>query len=227
MLKAVIFDFDGVIADSEPLHFAAFNMALESCGVNISREKYYADYLGYSDKDCVSVINKEYSLGLAPAEQQRLIDRKGVYFDDLAIKKSSIIDGAEQFIAMLKQNNIRMAICSGALLDEIELMLKSSSFADVFESIVAADHVENGKPDPEGYLLALSNLNAVSDDKIAPSECIVVEDSHWGLEAAGKAKMNRVAVTNTYSADQLDSSAEIIVNSLADISLDDLKMICQ
>ena len=105
-------------------------------------------------------------------------------------------------------------------------MLKPSGFADAFEVIVAADHVDKGKPDPEGYLLALSNLNADLPEKIDPSQCIVVEDSHWGLEAAGKAKMNRIAVTNTYPADQLVSFAEKTVNSLSDLTIDDLRLMC-
>jgi beta-phosphoglucomutase len=226
MLRAVIFDFDGVIADSEPLHFKAFNLALDKHGVAIPKEKYYADYLGFSDKDCVRVINKDYNLGMEVADYDDFIKRKGEFFDRLALCESSIIEGAAEMVNMLKQNSIRVAICSGALIDEIKLMLSMSGFSDSFEFIVAADDVEKGKPDPEGYLMALDRLNSTGDGPIGPQECLVVEDSHWGLEAAGAAKMRRIGVTNTYPEEALEPFCEMTANNLADLTIDQLQGLC-
>jgi beta-phosphoglucomutase len=226
MLRAVIFDFDGVIADSEPLHFKAFNLALEKHGVAIPKEKYYADYLGFSDKDCVRVINKDFDLGMGLDDYADFIHRKGEFFDKLAISESSIIGGAAELVNVLKQNSIRIAICSGALAGEIKMMLSMSGFSDAFEFIVAADDVEKGKPDPEGYLMALDKLNSAGDGQITVDECLVVEDSHWGLEAAGAAKMRRIGVTNTYPADALEAFCELTVNNLSDLTIEDLHGLC-
>ncbi|MBW8016932.1 MAG: HAD family phosphatase [Planctomycetes bacterium] len=226
MLRAVIFDFDGVIADSEPLHLKAFNLALERHGVVIGKEKYYSDYLGFSDKDCVRVINKDYNLGMGLSDYDDLIRRKGEFFDKLAISESSIIDGTAELIGMLRQNSIRMAICSGALIGEIKTMLSMSGFSDAFEFIVAADDVARGKPDPEGYLLALEKLNSTCDGEIKPHQCLAVEDSHWGLEAAGAAKMRRIGVTNTYPEELLEPFCEMTSNHLADLTIEQLQGLC-
>ena len=128
---------------------------------------------------------------------------------------------------MLVKHNIRRAICSGALRSDIDLMLSGASFADAFEVIVSADDVQHGKPDPEGYCMALERLNHKNNTSIKPAECIVIEDSHWGLEAAAAAGMISVAVTNTYSRDALNHRAKKIVSNLSELRLNDLKMLCE
>jgi len=226
MLRAVIFDFDGVIADSEPLHFKAFNLALDRHGVAIPKEKYYADYLGFSDKDCVRVINRDFNLGMGFEDYEEFIRRKGEFFDKLALSESTIIEGTAEMINMLRQNSVRLGICSGALIGEIKLMLSMSGFSDAFEFIVAADDVEKGKPDPEGYLLALEKLNSNGNGPTQPHECLVVEDSHWGLEAAGAARMRRIGVANTYSEEFLEPFCEMTAKNLADLTIEQLQGLC-
>lgn len=226
MLGAVIFDFDGVVADSEFLHFKAFNVALKKYGVCISREKYYGDYLGYSDADLLPVLICDCGLDLSVEAGADLLAEKIAVFDRIVRDESSIFAGVAEFVGMLRDSGIRMAICSGALRGEITVMLDGSGFDDAFEVIVSADDVKMGKPDPEGFLKALSGLNSNSENRIRANECVVVEDSHWGLEAAGAAGMRRVAVTNTYDADQLLPYAERVVDRLDELSLDDLKRLC-
>ena len=226
MLRAVIFDFDGVIADSEDLHFKAFNLALDKHGVVIPKEKYYSDYLGFSDTDCVRVFNRDYNLGMGLADYDEFVKRKGRFFDELALKESSIIDGAAEMVNMLRQNSIRLAICSGALIDEIKLMLSMSGFSDAFEYIIAAEDVQKGKPDPEGYLLALDKLNSNGQVRIKPQECVVVEDSHWGLEAAGAARMRRIGVCNTYPEQILEPFCEMTARNLGDLTIEQLQKLC-
>lgn len=226
MLRAVIFDFDGVIADSEPLHFAAFRQVLSKLGIEISKERYYADYLGYSDVDCIKEMNRDFDLSLDRSGCDELLHQKGVVFDKLAAKSNTIIDGAAEFIDMLRANGILMAVCSGSLYDEIILSLKSSGFADAFETIIAADDVSAGKPDPEGYLLALNRLNESGEQDIAADDCVVIEDSHWGLESARGAGMHTIAVTNTYSASELADYTDLTVSGLADISIENLQKLC-
>ena len=224
MLKAVIFDFDGVIADSELLHYKALNATFNRYGVDVPKEIHWEKYLGYSDLDNIEAVNYDYSMGLDARQIQHLIAEKKVIFDELVTRESVIIDGVSAFIRLLVENNIRRAICSGALRSDIDLMLAGSGFADVFEAIVAADDVKHGKPDPEGYLMALAKLN--QSEPVKASECVVFEDSHWGLEAAAAAGMNPVAVTTTYSRNQLATKAKKVVDRLDELSINDLRTIC-
>jgi beta-phosphoglucomutase-like phosphatase (HAD superfamily) len=118
-----------------------------------------------------------------------------------------------------------MAICSGALLGEIKIILDANHLADYFEVIVSAELVKRGKPFPDGFLLTLQKLNEKIRPKILPAHCVVIEDSMWGLVAAQKACMKTIAVTNSYAADQL-SSADKVAENLAEISIEDLRKIC-
>lgn len=224
MLRAVIFDFDGVIADSEMTHFAAFNKALEPYHLKISRQQYFKEYLGLTDRDLISTLAKE---GILNADQEQidsLAAEKERIFEELA-RTAPIIDGVSEFLDLLEQNGIDIAICSGALLAEIELMLDKSKLRRYFQSIVSAEHVAKSKPAPDGFLLALEKLNTGKNPPIKASQCVAIEDSHWGLEAAKAAGMHTVAVTNSYSADEL-KPADKIVDMLTDLTIKDLNQIC-
>ncbi len=226
MLQAVIFDFDGVICDSELLHYKALNATFNRYGVDIPKEVHWDKYLGYSDLDNIEAVNRDYNMGLSDEQVQRLIAEKKTVFDELVVKEPTVIDGVAAFIQMLVDHNIRRAICSGALRSDIDLMLAESGFADAFEVIVSADDVEHGKPDPQGYLLALDRLNQGGRARIRPSECIVIEDSHWGLEAASAAGMNPIAVTNTYTKQALDGKAGKIVDRLDMLTITEMQFLC-
>ena len=225
-MQAVIFDFDGVVADSEALHYEALNTIFKRFGVDIPKALHWEEYLGYTDLENIEAVNRDYDMGLDDAAIAQQIAEKKVVFDELAKTDAVIIDGVAEFIAMLVENNVRIGICSGALRSDIDLMLEGAAFKDAFEVIITADDVTHGKPDPEGYRLALEKLNTASNSHIQPAECIVIEDSHWGLEAASAAGMNPIAVTNSYPADQLDGKARKIVNRLDELTMDDLRQIC-
>ena len=224
MLKAVIFDFDGVITDSEVLHFRAFNSVLGRYGVELTTGEYYKSYLGFSDVDCFKFLIHQGRLGIAESEIPALVEKKAVIFEDLAKNEGQLIEGVRDFLAMLAQNAIAMGICSGALLPEIEITLEDADLRGHFQTVVSAEHVKKGKPDPEGFLLALKRINAKRTQPIEPGECIVIEDAHWGLQAAKSAGMHTVGVTNSYDAEQL--TADIIVNNLKELSLSDLQSLC-
>ena len=225
MLKAVIFDFDGVICDSEPLHFQAFNDALAKDGVEIPISKYYRDYLGYTDYECIKIINKNYSIGLDEKGMEDLAKRKCEAFEELVRRNKNIIEGVAELLELLKAESVRMAICSGAIAYDVKIMLEGSDLADYFEFVVSADDVKKGKPDAEGYLLSLEKLNDACDEKIEASECVVIEDSHWGIEAAQKAGMPTVAVTNTYAADEFET-ADLVVKRLDELTIEQLRGLC-
>jgi len=232
MLRAVIFDFDGVITDSEILHLRAFNQALAQHGMEITKEDYYKDYLGLTDLDLLNLLVNESLLKADAREIANLAEQKKQIFEKLAKAEGSIIEGVRDFLQMLKQNNIPMAICSGALLTEIELILEEGRLRSFFEVIVSAEQVKKGKPNPEGLLLTLQKLNRIVSpaqagiqNPILPNHCIVIEDSHWGLEAAKAAGMHTIAITNSYDADQL-AMAEKVVTQLSELSIGDLQHLC-
>jgi len=225
MLRAVIFDFDGVITDSETLHFRAFNKALEQFGIEITTEDYYEDYLGLMDIDCFALIADKNRLGLNARQIKNLARQKSQVFEELAKTEARIIEGVRDFLVMLKHNDITMAICSGAILREIEMILEKAELRSFFEVIVSAEQVKKGKPNPEGFLLALQKLNEEKVHPILAGQCIVIEDSHWGLEAAKAAGMHTIAVTNSYTAEQL-TMAEKIVKQLDALSIVDLQKLC-
>jgi len=225
MLKAVIFDFDGVITDSEILHLRAFNRVLAQYGIEITTKDYYKEYLGLTDVDCFKLLIHQ---GLLEAEQQQienLVKQKNLIFEEMAKTEGQIIEGIRDFLQMLKENNVPMAICSGAVRAEIELILEQAQLRHFFAVIVSAEQVRKGKPHPEGFLLTLQELNINVTDPILPYQCIAIEDSHWGLEAAKAAEMHTVAVTNSYDADQL-AMAERIVARLNELSIGDLQQLC-
>ncbi len=225
MLRAVIFDFDGVIADSEMLHLRSFNRIFAPFGVKISTPDYYKKYLGLTDYDCLKEVCQTHQLGLDEEAISQLVDKKNLIFEDVARTENKIIDGVPEFLEMLRENDVTMAICSGALQTEIQLILQQANLLSFFEIIVSAEQVAKGKPDPEGFQLTLKKLNNERENRIRAKQCIVIEDSHWGLDAAGAADMHSIAVTNSYDAEQL-ASAEKIVSQLNELKIEDLYSIC-
>jgi len=225
MLRAVIFDFDGVITDSEILHLRSFNRVLAQYGVEIATKDYYKNYLGLTDLDLFKSLNNKGLLELGDRQIKNLAKQKSQVFKQLAKTEGRIIKGVRDFLEMLKQNNIPTAICSGALMTDIELVLEEARLRSFFEVIVSAEQVKKGKPNPDGFLLTLQKLNEKSQDVIRPSQCIVIEDSYWGLEAARAAGMHTIAVTNSYDAEQL-AMAEKIVTQLGELSINDLQKLC-
>ena len=225
MLQAVILDFDGVITDSEILHFRSLNKVLARYGFRMTKKDYYKHYLGLSDLDFFKELGRKGKLQLDSRQMQQILEEKKELYEKLAITEGRIIEGVRDFLEMLKINNIPMAICSGALLPEINLILEGAQLNCFFEVIVSAEQIKKGKPAPDGLLLTLQKLNEKNENLITADQCIVIEDSHWGLEAAKAAGMHPVAVTNSYEAEQL-TPTEKVVNHLSELSMDDLQQLC-
>ena len=224
MLKAVIFDFDGVISDSEPSHFAATNKVLADFGIQLSQEEYYAEYLGFTDYELFEVVKERRKTDYKGASIEDLIAKKAVFFEETIRQTDHLIEGIPELIEKLKSSKVKIAIYSGALPADIKIMLEDSGLSDYFDVIVTADDVAKGKPDPQGYLLALEKLNG-SDAAISAKQCVVIEDSHWGIVAAKKAGMKVVAVTNSYPAGEL-KEADMIVDSVKHLKTGDLQKLC-
>ena len=223
MLRAIIFDFNGVIADDEPLHLEIFRRVLAEEGLAVSDADYYESYLGRDDRGCFAAALADAGRHGAAGDAAyigRLIARKADYYEGAACGRDLLFPEVPGLARRLAAR-YPLAIASGALRREIELWLARAGIADCFAAIVAAEDVLACKPDPEGYLRALAALNAVRADAIRPHECLAVEDSVAGVEAARHAGMRVLAVTNSYPAADL-RAADWVVPSLAECDMEAL-----
>ena len=218
MLKAIIFDFDGVITDSEPVHLKMFQKVLGEMGLTISEKDYYEIYLGMDDKGCFSTLLKSNGIDSNFELIQSLIDKKTEYLMDYIKDNLFIYPGVVEFIET-SYGKYLLAIASGALRHEIEFILEGAGIRSAFSIIVSAEDVSEGKPNPECFNKALDRLNEISRQPITTAECLVIEDSIAGVEAAKAAGMRCAAVTNTYNPDRL-KMADIVVKGVADIDME-------
>jgi beta-phosphoglucomutase len=216
-VDALILDFDGVVVDSEPVHLACYQRVLETLGLRLTRQDYYAKYLGYDDHDCLLIAARDAGLVLGEQEIARLTAAKSALVQRAFAESVRPMPGAVELIRSAAASGVPLAICSGALRHEIELALRTVGVLDCFRAMVAAEDVARGKPDPEGYLTARRQLDAVTGRRLAPDRCIVVEDAPAGIRAAKAAGMKVLAVTTSYGAEQL-AEADRIVESLAAVT---------
>lgn len=222
MLKALIFDCDGVIADSEHLHFSLFQKVLAEEGVPLSQEDYLNKYLAMDDRGCFDAVYKACGKQLTPEERARLISKKTALYKKTAAQNLVILPGVVEFVMAVSQR-YPLAMASGALKEEVLLMIEAAGIRQYFDVVVAAEDVKNGKPAPDAYLKALEELNRIHPHKhIQPGECLVVEDSKHGMISAHSAGMKVVAVTTTYPKEEL-SAADRVVPVLTAIRLKDLE----
>jgi beta-phosphoglucomutase len=218
-LRAAIFDFDGVLVNSEPLHFAALRDALSPEGILIDEEEYARNYLAYDDRGAIRTALERHGLGWDGERLDAITRRKALIFEAL-LPSVPFFPGARELVRALSAE-ISIAIASGALRGEIEAILAAGGLRQAFTAIVGAEDVANGKPHPEPYLRAMGAL-AASAGGLQPAECLVFEDSMPGIAAARAAGMTVVAVTNSFPATRL-TAAHTVVDSLEAVSLDSLR----
>jgi HAD superfamily hydrolase (TIGR01509 family) len=215
VLKAIIFDFDGVLADTEPLHFRMFQRVLQDEGLPLSEHDYYQKYVGFDDRGCFHAILSEHGRPAPPAAIQQLVERKAALMLGHLTTTRVVYPGAVEFVKNVA-GRYRLAIVSGALRHEIELILKTAGMRDDFEHITAAEDVLDGKPAPDGYLHALRSLNRHAP--LLASECLVIEDTLFGIQAAHAAGMQCLALSTTYPQDRL-GTADAVTTTLQDCDL--------
>src|SRR5215216_3409870 len=205
MLRAIIFDCDGVIADTEPLHLATFQQVLVEEGITLTEDDYYRYYLALDDRGCFTKAFSENGKLMTQDKLVELIARKASYIEPMMRAQIRIFPGAAEFIQE-SAKQYPLAVASGALRREIEMILECGGVLDCFSIIVSAEDVTRGKPDPESFQKALALINERNGEVIAPNECLVIEDSIHGIRAARLAGMKRLAVTNSYLKDQLSEA---------------------
>src|SRR5665213_205086 len=174
---AVLFDFDGVLVNSEPLHFQAFREVLGAEHLELTEDEYYTQLIGFDDKGAFRHFYQNRKLELPPKTFLALMTRKSRVMMDLICRKQfSALPGVEEFVRSLWRR-CPLAICSGALREEIEAMLEGIALRDCFPIITAAEDVTVGKPDPSGYLQTMKLVAEKRGRKLEPKDCLIIEDA--------------------------------------------------
>lgn len=220
-LRAILFDFDGVLADSEPIHLEMFQKVLNEEGINLARDVYYEKYLGLDDRGCFAAVYKDAGRELTSAKSEDLIRRKNQALLQHVKSRSVLMPGAVELIGRLKGKYF-LTIVSGALKSEILAILEGAGLEKSFHAIVAADDVSQGKPHPEGFETAIRLLNrdfVPPAEILLPRECLAIEDSPWGIEAAKKAGVQCVGVATSYDASRL-GEADLVASHPSSIPWD-------
>jgi len=225
MLRAVIFDFNGIIVDDEPIHFELFQKVLAEEGIELTNDAYYARYLGFDDRGAFSFGYHEHNRSLSRQKLAQLIERKSVYYKEAIRNHVAIFPGVKKLVADLAQS-LPLAVASGALRNEIETILTSTDLIHHFNAVVSAEDVKRGKPEPDIFLQALAALNVDNSDTIQAGECVVIEDSKEGIKGARRAGMKCLAVTNSHPAELL-IDADAVVTTLETVTLADLAGLCR
>lgn len=199
--SAVLFDMDGVIADTEALHVDAFEQTLGNHGYELSSDEYERYFAGKSDvagfKDYFGAIQE-------PIDLSAIMTEKAQTYLGLATSRLEPYPGAIALIHELVAKKIKLGMVSGSLSGEVALTLKRFGLVDYFSVIISADSITNSKPDPEGYIAGLHGLSVMAND------CIIIEDSPSGLKAAIAAGVRCVCVTHTHEAIYLPGATLIL-----------------
>ena len=222
-LRAIVFDFDGVIANSEPLHFRGFRDVAAEEGVTLTEPDYYARYLGFDDVGAFEAMGAEHGAAWTREQISAMVARKAVKLEELERGVSVLFPGAADAIRRAAAA-MPIAIASGARGEEIRRVLIRENLIACFTAIVAAEDTPASKPSPDPYLRALILLAASVGDRLNPSDCVAIEDSRWGLDSARAAGLRTVAVTNSYPAAEL--KADLTIASLEAMDLDRLAFLC-
>jgi beta-phosphoglucomutase len=223
-LQSIVFDFDGVIADSEPLHLRAFQRTLAEEGIELSAADYYSRYLGYDDVGLVQALATDRGLTMSDLQVATLVARKGAQLQEVLHGGHVLFPGAVEFIRSAAAE-VPIAIASGALRQEIVEITEAAGVRDLFTVIVAAGDTPQSKPSPAPYLLAFERLRQHSARDLDPNRCVAIEDSRWGVESARAAGLRCVGVTNSYAAAELPG-AELVVGGLDELTLPALDRLC-
>ncbi len=226
MLRALLFDFNGILVDDEPLHFALFRRVLGEEGVDLSQADYFERYLGFDDRGCFEAALAAAGRAASPERIARLTARKAAYYrEEIGRAGYPIFAGAAELVREAAEAGLTLALVSGALRDEVVGGLEQAGIAALFKHLVTADDVFRGKPDPECYALALTALNAeppLPERLIHPHECVAIEDSPAGLEAAASCGLRTLGVAQTYPASAL-AQADAVIERLEGFGLRELE----
>ncbi|MGE0639674.1 MAG: HAD family hydrolase [Thermoanaerobaculia bacterium] len=225
MLRALAFDFNGVLVNDEPVHLACFQRVLAEERIALGTEEYYERYLGFDDRGAFEAIYRDRGRPIAPELRARLIARKSLYYLE-AVQRDGFpfFAGAVELVREAAAE-LPLVIVSGALRSEIAGALRQEGLAPLVRKVIAAEDVASGKPDPEGYRLAIAALNSeppLPSRLIHPHEVLAIEDSPAGVASAAEAGLRTLAVGHSYPLAEL-AAAEARVDSIRGVRIAGLR----
>lgn len=219
-LRAIVFDFDGVIADTEPMHLEAFQRVLAERGFPLDPADYYQRYLGYDDAGVIEAVARDRGHPLDPHAIREVVGRKARVLESLIGDAQLLFPGVRECVDRCAAQ-VPLAIASGARGHEIDMILRHAGLRDAFPVIVGAEDTAHSKPAPDPYALAVQRLKARVPDLTA-GQCVAIEDSRWGIESARAAGLRTVAVAHTYAADSFHG-VDFVAGTLAEITIERLR----
>ena len=224
MLRAVIFDFDGIIVDSEPLILKLTQEMAALEGWTVSEEEYYRDYLALDDRGIVEHLYASHGRPVDTARRDELVAWKGQRYQEIIRDGLPPMPGVVEFVTEMA-NHYPLAIASGSLRVEIHHLLTKLGLREKFSVLATADDCRRSKPDPEVYLTALFRLRALPkfrDQSLQSEECLAIEDAPLGVVAAQAAGFKCLALTHSRPPAELQH-ADLIASEFADVDMRDIR----
>lgn len=212
MIKAIIFDMDGVIVDTEKVHDKADNIVLKRFNAKLDEEDYIYG-MGRGAKEVWTHLKEKYNL--PPSIEKLIAERRENYFEMLK-KELKPIDGAIELVKAFKKRNTKIGLATSSSVKEIKIILNKLNIAKYFEITNSAENVANSKPAPDIFLKTAKDLNE------KPKNCVVIEDTFNGVKAARRAGMKCIALKSNYTTEEDLKEANLIVNSLKEINIDQI-----
>ena len=217
MLRAVIFDMDGVIIDSQPYHFAVEEKMCRELGIDVSIEESHS-FVGMAGAKVWSYLKGKFGLKESIRELMAFENKARIACFS-SLENLQPIPGVVELLEELKQLDIKTALASSSSVEVIEIFISKLRIKDYFRKIISGDSVEKGKPDPDIFLHTAS---AIGEN---PADCVVIEDSANGVKAAKGAGMKCIGFRNENSGDQDLSLADMVVDDLREINFQVLRNI--
>ena len=221
MLRAILFDFNGVLVDDEPIHLELSQRVLAEEGISLAAEDYSSRYLGLDDRACFAAVLAGAGVEATVPRLMRLIARKASYYQE-RIRRDGypFFAGAVALVNALAGGGRMLGVVSGALREEVEGALRQAGIFDRFKVLITAEDVREGKPDPEGYLRAMEALNSqppLPERLLHPHEVLAVEDSPAGLAAAAELGLTTLGIAHSFPVHRL-RGADAVVGSLRELT---------
>jgi beta-phosphoglucomutase-like phosphatase (HAD superfamily) len=225
VLQAVLFDFNGVLVDDEGLHARLFAETCGEEGIAITREDYWNVYLHMDDRGAFEEALRRAGRPHAGPKVAELCRRKEVRYAKEASAGVPPVPGGAEF-ARACATRVPCAVVSGAIRAEVEMHLARLGLGGIFPLLITAEDTARGKPDPEGYILAVGRLAIVAGRKFEPRRCVAIEDSPGGLRAARDAGVRTIGVATNYPEDVLRPACDMVVRDLTRLAVADLERLC-
>lgn len=212
MIKAVLFDLDGVLVSTDEYHYRSWVKIASEEGFDFFDHTFNDQFRGVGRLECVEILTRASGKSYSLQEKQGIADRKNKYFAESlsAVTPDELLPGALATLQELKRRGIKVAVASNSR--NAKPIIRQTNIEHLLDTIVDGYQIEKSKPDPEGFLLAARNVG------VAPSKCLVVEDAVTGIEAAKRAGMKALGIG---TPERLPNAA-IVVADLSAISVDQL-----